>query len=275
MRTAERSFRALSFGFRFRSEVPEAVDAVDHLLAPFAVPSRDRAAGDVGPLVEIVRTGRRFEVLVDAAVAQRTETLGTAVGWVAWKSSLEALETTDRFLALHAGAVANGDRAILLPAPPDSGKTTLTAALVRAGFRYLSDEAALLDPSSGEVHPFPRALAMDASSMRVLGVNGVNGAPGAIHHLTVGDLGGTLASTPCRVWAVVFPTYRPGAQDRLEPVGRAETVVALAENAFNAARFGAGGVRLLADVVAGARCARLTMDDIDEAVATVEGVLEA
>jgi len=35
----------------------------------------------------------------------------------------------------------------VLPAPSGSGKTTLTAGLVAAGWGYLTDELAILDPS--------------------------------------------------------------------------------------------------------------------------------
>jgi hypothetical protein len=269
--TQERSFRALSFGFRFRSRVPDAVDAVDRLLEPFAVPAD--GARDGWPLVEIGRTRSGYAVRVDGTVTQRSDTLRTAVGWVAWKASLEAIETAEDVLVLHAGAVALRGAAVVLPAPPDSGKTTLTAALVREGFRYLSDEAALLDPRTGLVHPFPRALAMDGGSLRAVGATDRHDG-GILRHVPVGDLGGRAADGPEPVAAVVFPSYRPGADVAIEPVGRAATVVALAEQAFNAERFGAEGVRLLADVVRGATCWRLTMGDARRAAALVREVVE-
>src|SRR5262245_5384044 len=46
---------------------------------------------------------------------------------------------------IHAGAVAHGGQAIIFPGQSFSGKTTLTAAMVRAGALYLSDEFAVLD----------------------------------------------------------------------------------------------------------------------------------
>jgi hypothetical protein len=272
-RQQERSFRALSFGFRFRSELPGAIDAVDRLLAPFSAP----ADGDASSLIEIAREDSGFVVVVDGAVSQRTTTLRSAVGWIAWKASLDAIETTDDFIVLHAGAVARGDAGIVLPAAPDSGKTTLTAALVQAGLDYLSDEAALVDPATGLVHPFPRALAMEPATSRLLGVVNGNGArdPAAIDHVTVDDLGGTIAVGPVPVRAVVFPTYRPGADVTIEPIGRAETVIALSEHSFNASRFGAVAVRCLAAVVADASCWRLTMGDLNDAASRVRDLVDA
>jgi hypothetical protein len=58
---------------------------------------------------------------------------------------------------VHAGCVAVDGKAILLPGRSHAGKTTLTAALLRAGAEYLSDEYAVLD-ADGLVHPYPRRL---------------------------------------------------------------------------------------------------------------------
>lgn len=60
---------------------------------------------------------------------------------------------------VHAGVVALHGRAIVLPAVSGGGKTTLTAALVRAGASYLSDEYAPID-ERGYVHPFPKPLSI-------------------------------------------------------------------------------------------------------------------
>ena len=60
-------------------------------------------------------------------------------------------------LFVHAGVVGWRGRAILLPGRSMSGKSTLVAALVRAGAEYYSDEYALVD-DQGRVHPYPRPL---------------------------------------------------------------------------------------------------------------------
>jgi hypothetical protein len=63
---------------------------------------------------------------------------------------------------VHAGCVAVDGRAILLPGRSHTGKTTLTAALLRAGAEYLSDEYAVLD-GDGLVYPYPRRLRVRSS----------------------------------------------------------------------------------------------------------------
>jgi hypothetical protein len=52
---------------------------------------------------------------------------------------------------IHAAALEHHGRALILPAVPGSGKTTLAVALVRAGLRLLSDDMPFLCRDGGEV----------------------------------------------------------------------------------------------------------------------------
>jgi hypothetical protein len=53
----------------------------------------------------------------------------------------------NQHVLLHAGALALGDRAVIMAAPPGAGKSTLTAAMMLRGFRMLSDEFGVLVPA--------------------------------------------------------------------------------------------------------------------------------
>jgi hypothetical protein len=113
-------------------------------------------------------------------------------------------------LFLHAGVVGWRGHAILLPAPSHGGKTTLVAALVRAGATYYSDEYAVLD-ARGRVHPYPRPL-----RLRVDGDVVVEDVPAA-------KLGGRIGAHPLPVSLIALLAYRPRAEWRAVPVapGRA------------------------------------------------------
>jgi hypothetical protein len=60
---------------------------------------------------------------------------------------------------VHSGCVVVRGRAILLPGRTHTGKSTLTAELVRRGAKYFSDEYAILD-SDGMVHPFHKRISL-------------------------------------------------------------------------------------------------------------------
>jgi hypothetical protein len=80
-----------------------------------------------------------------------------AVVALAGQLELYAAERCPNRIAIHAGVVALGNNALLLPGRSLVGKSTLTKALIDAGADYLSDEYALLD-TDGLVHPYPRPL---------------------------------------------------------------------------------------------------------------------
>jgi hypothetical protein len=66
---------------------------------------------------------------------------------------------------LHAGAVARAGAGYLLPGSSGSGKSSLCATLVRAGFGYLSDDFVLLSAESGRVRCVPcfRTMTLDVA----------------------------------------------------------------------------------------------------------------
>src|SRR3954471_1200874 len=97
-------------------------------------------------------------------------------------SSLElwvAEHARDRIF-VHAGCAVHEGRAIVVPGRTMSGKSSLTAALVRAGASYFSDEFAVLD-RRGRVHPYPRPMSIrpyDGSARHRVPVDRIGGRIG-------------------------------------------------------------------------------------------------
>jgi HprK-related kinase A len=186
-----------------------------------------------------------------------------------------------QFLMVHAAVVARGDVAVILPAPPGSGKSTLCAALVQRDWRLLSDEFALIEPSTGALMPMPRPVALKERSIGIIGGR----VPGAVFGPTAqnseGQLVAHLRPPPASVAAafrpasprwVVFPRYRAGAPLQVEPVTRARALVQLAESSFNYNVLGTEGFRRLVDVIERSDCYRLTFGDLDHALAALEAL---
>jgi hypothetical protein len=193
-----------------------------------------------------------------------------------WDVNTEAIARCRR-LALHAAAASWHGHGIVMPAPPDSGKTTLVAGLVTAGCDYLTDEAAIIDPATGRLHPYPRSLWIEPASLAV--IPGLDGRlrtgrefVGSWYHTSPDDLRPGSIGEPCAVRLVAFPIYVEGAATELTPMTRSEALAHLIANSFNFERFGGRGLGILRDVVAGADCYRLSMGDLDAAVAAILGV---
>ncbi len=180
------------------------------------------------------------------------------------------------FLVIHAAVVERGGRAMVLPAPPGSGKSTLCAGLVSRGWRLLSDELCLLDPRSGLVHALARPVNLKNQSIGV--IRGF--APAAVMTEPVRDtVKGTVAhlkpppgsvartGEPAVPAWIVFPRYVAGGAGVLEPVGKAPTLVKLAEQAFNYDVLGVRGFRAAADLVERCACYEYAYGNLDDAVA--------
>ncbi len=272
----DETYRLDGFGFRVRSDMPEAPEALDRLLGPIRCP---------GP--------------VDAEYSLAVEPRGAApyalyfgdrmiqvAGSGAWMFDRVMADVTERALfgntkvvAVHSGAVSLGGVGVLLPATAGSGKSTLTCALVIDGFDLLSDEAALIDPVDGTVRPFLRPIALERPSFDVLpGI--LERLPDAYRSFRSGrvylgpdDLRTGCVGPPSAVAHIVFPRYEAGARTALVPVGRAEALAEMTTGCFNRRAFGPRSVEILARVVRGATCHRLSIGDLPSAVHAIRGLV--
>jgi HprK-related kinase A len=184
-----------------------------------------------------------------------------------------------RWVVLHAAVVERGGRAMILPAAPGSGKSTFAAALGYAGWRFLSDEFALVDPATGEVWP----ISLKDQSIEVIarwrpgvvfGPEGmdVNGA--RFRHARPTDESIRRAAEPARPAWVVVPRWLAGRPTSIEPLAKARALVRMADQSFNYNYLGSHGFRVLDDLVRAADCYTLEYSDLDDAVARIEAMTE-
>jgi HprK-related kinase A len=179
------------------------------------------------------------------------------------------------FLMLHAAVVERNGRAMLFPAWPGHGKSTLCAGLVFSGWRLLSDEFGLVRPADGQMVSLPRLIPLKNESIEVIR----RFAPGAhIGPPFAGTRKGTVAHVRPPVdsvnradetaepgW-VVFPRWVRNSPLRLEPMPRAQAFLMVASNAFNYEVLGVTSFRLVDRLVGACACYSLTYSDLGEAV---------
>jgi HprK-related kinase A len=181
-----------------------------------------------------------------------------------------------RWLMLHAAVVERDGLAIILPAPPGSGKSTLCAGLIHRGWRLMSDELCLIDPADLGLTAVPRPVSLKNASIDVIG----RFAPGSVFSPPVHDTGkGTvahlrppasaleLAHRRARPGWIVLPRWVAGAPCELTPMPRAAALMALIGNAFNHNVHGGAGFDLLAAVVERCDAFELSYGDLEQATA--------
>jgi len=182
-----------------------------------------------------------------------------------------------QYLMIHAAVVERNGGALILPAPPGSGKSTLCAALVQRGWRLLSDELAIIDPPSGLLVAIPRPISLKNASIDVIrdfAPDGVLNPPvhetikGTVSHLRPPAASVRAADLPARPAWVALPRYEAGSATELTALGKAQALMQLAENAFNYSVHGRRGFEILAALVDRAGCFNFRYSRLDEAIAT-------
>jgi len=180
------------------------------------------------------------------------------------------------YLIIHAAVVEKAGHAIILPAPPGSGKSTLCAALVNRGWRLLSDELALIRVSDGKMIPLPRPVSLKNQSIAVIR----SYAPNAVFSRPVKDtLKGTIAhmkaptdsinratEAASATW-VIFPKYQADSTTRLDPLPQSRAFMRVADNAFNYSLLGVRGFETLSALIGHCLCYDFTYSKLDEAMA--------
>jgi hypothetical protein len=124
---------------------------------------------------------------------------------------------------VHAGVVGWKGKAIVIPGRSFSGKSTLVAALIRAGATYYSDEYAVFD-SKGLVYPFSKPLEIRADGEFKQS------------RITVGELGGKSGTKPLQVGLVLMTRYKSGAKWRPRKLTPGKGVLELLFNTVSARR---------------------------------------
>lgn len=209
--------------------------------------------------------------------------LAQAFPMLEWGLNWCVTTQVNHFLMFHAAVVARGDRALLMPGPPGSGKSTLCAALVARGWRLLSDELALVDLESGELHGLARPVSLKNASIdaiRAFAPDAFVGDPchdtlkGTVAHMRPPTASVQRATVPAYPAWVVFPRFDRGAAIELAPVAPEEAFFRLVENAFNYAALGVRAFERTVDLVGQSDCHDLVYSSLQEAVACL-GALDA
>lgn len=265
--------------FRVGSAWPSPVEALRHLY--FGYPNSEVA--DFTVRLEPVTPWRRWVrpsvaiegdyVLPDAAP------LPLAHGLVAAEMgmNLQMALGERRFLLLHAASVEKDGRALILTGESGAGKSTLAAWLGEHGWRFMGDEFALLEPETGLLFPFPRAVSLKNQSIDAMRAfvpeerfgPRLEGTPkGTIRHIRPSDDAVARMTEPARPALILFPRFGHAAEIR--PVGPAEAFMRLTQASTNYVAMGERGFDALTTLVQ--NCGGLALDypDGDKAAELIE-----
>lgn len=273
------SLRVGAFVTHIRSEIPSVARGIRLLYGEYPLSTFEEFA-DFHVTLSRPRGLRRWlrpQVLFqsDGHAAFKPLPVNQAFPMLEWGMNWCVYSYAHRYLMIHAAVVEKGGNALILPAPPGSGKSTLCAALVMRGWRLLSDELTLIDLVDGTIAPIPRPVSLKNESIQLIqrfardaifSPSVRDTTKGTVAHMKAPWESVARAGEPAVPAWVVFPRYVAGAPTRLVPLSRGNAFMRVADNSFNYMRLGRVGFDTLAGAIANAGCYEFSYSQIDEAL---------
>lgn len=196
-----------------------------------------------------------------------------------WGANWLIGQRLNHLLLLHAGALVKGGRALLLPALPGSGKSTLTAAMSLRGWRLLSDEFGAWDPQALGFRAMLKPVALKNESIGVIrrfapaapiGPEFPKTRKGTVAHLAADETAVAHRHELVHAGAFILPRWQAGCALHLEPINAQALFGALAFNAFNYRLLGQTGFDAVVHLVRNCPAWQLVYSDLDEAIAAID-----
>lgn len=145
-------------------------------------------------------------------------------------------------LIIHSAVLVKNGKAILFPALPGAGKSTLSAFLSEMGWTVFSDEMAIVELDSLHVKPINRPVCLkndaidiikSSFSASVLTEKCYDTQKGTVAHKRIHTAESFNSLKDMPIVAVVFPRYKRGAPTTLHEVTSAEGALQIIRNSFN------------------------------------------
>ena len=273
------------FVVRIKSSIPDVIEGIRLLYAEYPQ-EIDSTFADFHVRLAPPRSPRRWfrpQVFFyfDGRAPFKPLPLNQAFPFFEWGLNWCVAKHINQYLILHAGVVEKGGHAVIMAAPPGSGKSTLCAGLVARGWRLLSDELALVSPEDGRLIPLPRPVSLKNDSIDVIrsfapevtiGRESADTTKGTVAHMKAPDDSIARADEHARPAWVICPKYEKGAPARLEPRSRAQTFMHVIKNAFNYSVLGVRGFQTAAALIDVCDCYDFTYSSLDEAVSIFDAL---
>lgn len=261
---AELSFRAFGLVIGIRTNDPALLNAIPAYLPPGLRPASNPVVNKVYSIIGGSSPARahirRLHLLYgNVERLARTGELDNLLEILRSDVNLYIAENAPWRLFVHAGAVGWKGRAIIIPGPSLSGKTTLVQEFLRAGASYYSDEFAVID-RRGFVHPFASPL-------------GVRSANSNRQEMLPAEwFGSSIGIRPLPISCVIATSYRSGAKWKRRAISKGLGVLALVANTVAARKDPSRALSVLSTAVNGAQVLKSHRGEARE---VVESVLES
>lgn len=183
------------------------------------------------------------------------------------------------YLLLHSAVLEKNGKSVILPAQSGSGKSTLCALLAINGWRLLSDEMALINVKSNQLHALARPISLKNESINVIQRQSCetifgevidDTTKGTISHLKPSTLSVQQVEQTVAPFAIVFPKYQAKQSISVTTTDKATAFMSVIENSFNYAILAETGFNAVSQLIDNTQCHTLTYSNTEEVLAFFE-----
>lgn len=268
--------------FAIRSTIPLVVETIQRLYGAYALADTEDFADFYVELKQPrgLRKWYHPQVLFDfdGRIPFKPLPLAQAFPMLEWGMNWCIANHCHNWLIIHAAVVEKDGQGVILPAPPGSGKSTLCAALVGRGWRLLSDELAVIDPSNGKLIPIPRPVGLKNDSIKIIQafLPEANFGPACkdTRKGTVAHMAASVSDCVNTEWVkpewIVYPKYEVASETVLQAHPKGDSLVQLASNSFNNQVLGRKGFEALANLVETTSSFDFRYSQLEEAIKTFD-----
>ena len=272
---------------RIWSDLPELVGMLRLVYGAFPL-EQSCAVVDVSVTLRSARGLRRHyrpqaELWLDGERLFEPYPRDTLLPLLEWGLNFALAKRMHNYLLLHSGVAELHGRAVVLAAMPGSGKSTLTAALSRRGFRLLSDEFGVVQLTNGSLLPLLRPVALKNESIEVIarfapevviGPRFPKTRKGTVAHMGLDASTVDRRHLSAKPGLVIFPRYDASVAFEVNSVPRARAFARLAVNSFNYEILGRDSFEALGRVIRSSECYEMRYSDLGRAIDAISSMVD-
>ena len=179
--------------------------------------------------VDFIKSGSLWKIQLNDNPTEMSMSEERLATYLQEKMMTYTYQAQPYLISLHAASVEKNGEVVIMPAVAESGKTTLTAALIHHGFKLFSDEVTSLD-YNGYVHPLPFCMNIKEGSWHVLSEMYPQLSKRDVHSRFDGQNIRFLPPENMhagrqKATHIIFPKYIPNAKTSLMPISATEALL--------------------------------------------------
>ena len=188
--------------------------------------------------IDFLSKGEKYMVIKDGTIVGHDVLDYRAIGYLIREIFNLTHPGREWMAVMHAAAITDGEHCIVLPGTGGNGKSTLTAALIKSGYHYFSDDIVPLDCQNSHAAAVPIGICLKEGSWPLLhsyypelrDLPVYKRYQRRIRYLPPPNLDQTEQKNHLPVKHLIFPCYKKKAPVRIKKISKTSALQQLVQS---------------------------------------------